>query len=103
MNAQMKPSPKLKNRKLTDPEVDEQVVAEANNEEAWDQPVFVHKEQISPFSLPRELVARATFLARLHHEPDLENWLLRIIRERIELEEAAFSEARRELATRVLI
>jgi len=36
-------------------------------------------------------------LAKLHREKSIEEWLTRIIRERIELEEIAFSEVKREL------
>ena len=50
--------------------------------------------------LPGDLAARAAFLAKLHREGRLEEWLARIIRERVELEEVAFIEAKRELASR---
>jgi hypothetical protein len=39
-------------------------------------------------------------LARLHRERCVEEWLMRIIRERIELEEFAFVEAKREIAVK---
>ncbi len=42
-----------------------------------------------------ELAARAAFFAKVHREPALETWITRIIRERIELEEAAFLEMKR--------
>jgi len=48
--------------------------------------------------IPAELAARAAFLARLHKEENLEGWLTRIIKERVELEEVAFTEAKRELS-----
>jgi hypothetical protein len=49
--------------------------------------------------MPEPLAARAAFLARLHREKNVEDWLSRIIRERVELEESAFSRAKRELAS----
>ena len=52
------------------------------------------------FSLTGELAARAAFLARVHHRSDVEDWLRQVIRERIELEEIAFAEAKRDTATR---
>jgi hypothetical protein len=43
------------------------------------------------------LAARAAFLARLHRATDLESWVERVLRERVELEESAFSEAKKNL------
>jgi len=51
-------------------------------------------------SIPANLAARAAFLAHLHREPGIEEWIMRIIRERIELEEVAFVEAKHELIAR---
>jgi len=48
--------------------------------------------------LPGDLASRAAFLAKLHKESSVEEWLVRVIRERIELEEVV--EAKRELASK---
>ncbi len=50
--------------------------------------------------LAREKVARsrAAFLARLHREAGVDKWVERVVRERVELEELAFSEAKKKLA-----
>lgn len=53
----------------------------------------------APLSIPGDLAARAAFLARLHREAGLDQWVERILRERVELEESAFSEAKRKLAS----
>jgi len=50
--------------------------------------------------IPGELAARAGFLARLHRISDVQEWLTRIIHERIEIEEVAFAEAKRALSAR---
>ncbi len=47
--------------------------------------------------MPGDLAARAAFLAHLHREANLESWVERILRERVELEEYAFSEAKKNL------
>jgi hypothetical protein len=73
---------------------------EATDESAWEAPIQVHTSSSTAFSLPADLAARAAFLARLHHLEGVEEWLGRIIRERIELEENAFAEAKRELSPR---
>jgi hypothetical protein len=84
----------------SDQEIDELVVAEATDESAWEAPIQVHPSSSTSFSIPADLAARAAFLARLHHLEGVEEWLGRIIRERIELEENAFAEAKRELSAR---
>jgi len=50
-------------------------------------------------SIPGELAARAAFLAALHRESRLDKWVERVIRERVELEELAFAEAKKQLAS----
>jgi hypothetical protein len=45
-----------------------------------------------------ELAARAAFFAKLHREKRVEDWLQRIIQERLELEEAAFKAVKQNLA-----
>jgi len=50
--------------------------------------------------LPFELAARAAFFARLHREASVEEWLRRVIQERIDLEEAAFAGLKRDLAVK---
>jgi len=42
--------------------------------------------------------ARASFLAQVHPASGLEEWLTSVIRERIELEEEALAEAKRDLS-----
>jgi hypothetical protein len=60
----------------------------------------VRKTKNASISIPPELAARAAFLAKLHRRPSVEDWLTRVIQERIELEEAAFVDAKQELTSR---
>ncbi len=83
---------------LMNEEIDEIVTAEADDDSAWEEPVPVHPDQPASIALSGDLTARAAFLARIHREKSLKNWLLRVIRERIELEEGAFMEAKRAFA-----
>ncbi len=85
---------------LTDEEIDEIVTAEAGDNSAWAEPISVHPQEPASIALSGDLVARAAFLARMHREESLKNWLLRVIRERIELEEGAFVAAKREFAVK---
>ena len=57
----------------------------------------MRKSKASAVSLPAELASRAAFFARLHREASLEEWLKRIIEERLNIEEAVFAESKRDL------
>lgn len=85
---------------LSEKEIDEIVVAQADDDSAWEEPIHVCRTKVSSVLLPSELAARAAFFARLHREASVEDWLTRIIQERIDLEEAAFAELKRQLTTK---
>lgn len=90
-------STKRKAKKLSEEEIDDLVVAHADDEAAWGRPVQVRKTKRASISLSAGLAARAAFFARLHREADIETWVGRIIQERIDLEEAAFTDLKRDL------
>jgi hypothetical protein len=87
-------------KRLTEDEIDEVVTAQADDDLAWEKPVKVRRRKGPNVPLPSELAARAAFFARLHHETSVEKWIQRIVHERIDLEEAAFAELKRELAAK---
>jgi hypothetical protein len=78
--------------------IDQLVVSQSENDSAWEAPLQIRGSKPASLSIPGELAARAAFLARLHREAGLANWVERIVRERVELEEFAYSEAKKELA-----
>ncbi len=82
---------------VTEAEIDERIIADADEDNAWEEPIQVQKTTGSSLQIPPALAERAAFLARLHRERSLEAWLTRIIEERIELEEGAFLQAKRDL------
>ena len=82
---------------ISEEEIDRQVIAHADDDSAWEKPVRVRKSKSSAVSLPAELASRAAFFARLHREASVEEWLKRIIEERINIEEAVFAESKRDL------
>lgn len=85
---------------LAEVDIDRIVVAQASDETAWEAPVHGRRTTPAAVTIPAELAARAAFLAQVHRQASVEDWLTRIIRERVELEEAAFVGAKRDLATR---
>ncbi|HEX8888466.1 MAG TPA: hypothetical protein VF779_04785 [Pyrinomonadaceae bacterium] len=85
-------------RTISEEEVDRIVTAQANDDSAWEKSVRVRKSNSSAVSLPAELASRAAFFARLHRETSVQEWLKRIIEERINIEEAVFAESKRDLA-----
>jgi hypothetical protein len=84
---------------LTQDDIDERVIAQAEDDSAWEPLVQVSRKQAA-IGLPGSLAQRAAFLARLHRERNLQSWVERVIRERVELEERAFTQARRELGVK---
>lgn len=87
-------------KKLSEKEIDNLVMGQADNNSAWEKPIRVRRGKKASVSLPAELAARATFLAQLHRTKNMEEWLTHVIQERIELEEAAFIGVKQDLTTK---
>ncbi len=85
-------------KRLSESEIDQIVIAQAEDDTAWEAPMRVRHSAPAALALPAELAARAAFLAQLHRTPSVEDWLRRMIQERVELEEAAFVGIKRSLA-----
>jgi hypothetical protein len=79
--------------------VDRLVITESEQNSAWEAPVRVRRAKPASLSIPGELAARASFLAGLHREAGVDKWVERIVRERVEIEELAFAEAKKKLAS----
>ena len=79
--------------------IDRLVISESDDDSAWESPIGVKQSKRVSLSIPGELAARAAFLARLHREARVDNWVERVVRERVELEEVAFVEAKKQLAS----
>ncbi|MBF0558231.1 MAG: hypothetical protein HQL08_05580 [Nitrospirae bacterium] len=91
---------KAKRKVLTEEAIDKTVVAQAEDNSCWEKPVRVRKAKSTSLALPSALAARASFFARLHREANLEEWIKRVIQERVDIEEAAFAGFKRELVGR---
>ncbi|MGH9873635.1 MAG: hypothetical protein ACRD9S_14395 [Pyrinomonadaceae bacterium] len=90
---------KKKTTPKSEKEIDKLVIAQADHDSAWEKPVQVRRSKSEAVSIPAEVASRAAFFARLHREPSLEHWIKKVIAERIDIEEAAFADAKRDLAT----
>lgn len=91
-----------KNKKTTildEEKIDRLVTAQADDDRTWEAPIRVKRSKPASLSIPGELAARAAFLARLHRERGIDKWVERVVRERVELEELAFREAKKKLAS----
>lgn len=88
----------LSPKKLSEAEIDQIVISQADDDTAWEQPIFVERSTPASLTLSGDLAARATFLAQLHRAKSVEEWLARVIQERVELEEAVFAGLKQDLA-----
>jgi hypothetical protein len=77
--------------------IDRFVASQANDESAWETPVRVKRSKPASLLLPGELAARAAFLVKLHREAGIDQWVERVVRERVEIEEFAFRETKKKL------
>lgn len=89
---------KKRTRPLAEEEIDALVVSQSEDDSAWEAPMQVKRKPAS-LSISGELAARAAFLARLHREAGVDQWVERVLRERVELEESAFNEAKKKLVS----
>ena len=90
------------NKKTTIPDqegIDRLVISQAADDSAWEAPIRVKRSKPASLAISGELAARAAFLARLHREAGVAQWVERVVRERVELEELAFTEAKKKLAS----
>jgi len=91
---------KSKDKIRSEEALDKIVAAQAEDDSAWEKPIRVRRVKLASLPLSSELAARAAFFARLHRDAHVNDWLQRIIRERIDLEEAAFAGLKRDLAAK---
>jgi len=96
----MKSIKKQAKKQHSEEEIDAIVESQTDDDSAWERPIKVRRAKAASLSIPAELAARAAFLAKLHRENNVEDWLTKVIKERVELEEVAFNEAKREMSLR---
>ncbi len=94
----MNPKNKVQS-KLSEIQIDQIVIAQAVDEAAWEAPLSVRRTKPTVLAIPTELAARMSFLVHLHRKANLAEWLLPILQERVELEEAVFARVKQDLLT----
>lgn len=87
-------------KKLSENEIDRIVTDQSDEVSAWERPISVKRQRATSLSIPASLAARAAFLARIHRKGSLDDWLTRIIKERVEFEEAVFTGMKRDLTAK---
>lgn len=88
----------MSKRQLSEEEIDELVVAQANDDQAWDAPIQVRPAAHSTsIRLSSEMIQRAKFFAQLHGQRGYQSWLKEIINERIQSEERMFTAIKRDV------
>ncbi|MDQ1327965.1 MAG: hypothetical protein QG641_1250 [Candidatus Poribacteria bacterium] len=92
----------MKNRTklLKDEVIDQIVIDQADDESKWKEPIKTQGIKEFSLTIPYELIERAAFFVRLNREPSVGDWLRRIIKERLDFEEAIFDELKQELTTK---
>ena len=74
-------------KKFREEEVDDIVIREANDLTKWEEPIRVKAPQATSIQLSPQIIQKVKFLASVHKEREYQDWLKRIIEERIQLEE----------------
>ena len=91
---------KKKVQPLAEQDIDQLVVAQAEDDTAWRKPAQVRSPKTARVPLPSALAACVAFFAHLHREQSMEAWIERIMQERLDFEEAACAGLKRDLATK---
>jgi len=91
-------TPESKTKPVRD-QINRFVIAQADQDSAWEKPIVVKRAKSTSLSIPAELAARAAFLAKIHRESRLDKWVEKIVRERVEIEESAFTAAKKTVAS----
>ena len=90
-------------KKISEEKIDEIVIAQADDDNAWEAPIHVNRKETLSISVKSEIASRAAFFARLHRKANIEDWLIHIINERLDMEEAAFAEMKRDLTAKTTV
>jgi hypothetical protein len=88
-----KPILRREGTNLSEEQIDQIVVGQADDDSAWNEPIHVERSTPASLSIPADLAARAAFLAQVHRSESLVEWLTHVVRVRVELVEAAFAGA----------
>ncbi|MBI5854848.1 MAG: hypothetical protein HZB35_06390 [Nitrospirae bacterium] len=91
---------KQRARFLSEETIDQTVIAQADKESAWGPPIRVRRPKHTSVALPADLAAQAAFFARLHRDTNVAAWFQRVVKERLDWEEAVFMRLKRQLSAK---
>lgn len=82
---------------LTEEEIDVIVEEQAGDDSAWTAPVRVRRTRPLHLSLPGNLAARVSFLAKLHKARNPSQWVQSVVEDRLRFEESALGSLKQAL------
>jgi hypothetical protein len=88
---------KASEKVLSQEDIDQLVIAQAEDDDAWETPIQVQPPVLATLALPAELARRAAVMARLHRTTNVAQWLVQIIQERLDFEEAIYIDVKQDL------
>jgi len=91
----------MKKRKLTEQEIDEIVIREADDINKWEEPISVKASGEASILLSPDTIRKAEYFARLHKYRGYQTWLKRIIEERIKTEEEILKDLKQRLESEI--
>ena len=87
----------MRKEKLTEQEIDEIVIGEANDMTKWEEPISVEPSGAISIRLSPDTIKKANYFAKLHKYRGYQTWLKRIIEDRIKTEEEILRELKQRL------
>ena len=87
----------LREGRITEQEIDEIVISEANDISKWEKPISVKPSGAASIRLSPDTIRKARYFARLHKYRGYQTWLKQIIEDRIKTEEEILKDLKQRL------
>jgi len=87
----------MRKKKLTEEEIDEIVISEADDITKWEEPISVKPLGTALIRLSPDMIEKARYFAKVHNYHSYQIWLKRVIEDRIKTEEEILKELKQDL------
>ncbi len=87
----------MKKRELTEQEIDEIVISEANDISKWEEPISVKPSGAASIRLSPDTIRKAKYFAKLDKYRGYQTWLKQIIEDQIRTEGEILKELKQRL------